>query len=84
MSRHEIKNEVGRAAFGWDNMLQSFYLQMYNDNLPEDDNPVIWLGATDQTRMYEVEDLVRIAKKNGLEIAYPIQVKLYGEKDDGI
>jgi hypothetical protein len=40
-------------------------------------------GASAETTMYEVEDLVRTARKQGLTIDYPTQVKLYGEKDDG-
>ncbi len=84
MSRHEIKNEVGLFAFGWDQPLQSFYLQMYDNRLPEDDNPVIWLGATTNTRMYNVDTLVYTAKKSGLQIDYSMQIRLYREKDGGI
>jgi hypothetical protein len=83
MSRHLLTNEKGEWAVGWDQPLQSFYLQLYDENLPEDDNPVIWAGATRESRMYEVDDLVRVARRNGLAIPYSLQVTLYGDKDDG-
>lgn len=77
-----------KFVYGWDQHLQSFYFQKHDMTRPEDDeeNPriVVWLGATADTRMYEVEDLVRAAHKHGLHIDYPMEVKLYGEKDDGV
>jgi hypothetical protein len=83
MSRHEITNDKGRWVFGWDQPLMSFFLHLHDGDVPEDENPVIWLGATADTTMYEVEDLVRAARKNGLAIPYSMQVTLYGDKDDG-
>jgi hypothetical protein len=77
---HDLK-----FVFGWDQMLQSFYLQKHDAYIEDQDaNPVVWLGATADTRMYEVEDLVNAARKHGLTIPYETQVKLYGEKDDGV
>lgn len=84
MSQHIITNEEGRFVFGWDQPLQSFFLQKHDGDIPADDNPVVWLGATKDTTMYEVEDLVRAAMRNGLEIDRTMQVTLYGEKDAGI
>lgn len=70
--------------FGWDQMLQSFFLQVHDLTIPEeDDRIVVWLGGANNSIMYEVDDLVREAKKNGLDIPHETQVKLYGEKDDG-
>lgn len=83
MSRHKIENEKGEWFFGWDQPLMSFYLQLYEPNVEEDDNPTIWLGATVQTRMYEVDTLVRNAATRGLVIPHDMQVTLYGDKDDG-
>lgn len=77
-----------KFVYGWDQMLQSFYFQKHDLTRPEDDeeNPriVVWLGALPDTRMYEVEDLVRVAHKHGLHIDPAMRVKLYGEKDDGV
>jgi len=74
-----------KFVFGWDQPLQSFYLQVHDAFVAEEDaNPVVWLGATADTRMYEVEELSRAAAKHGLHIDHPTQVKLYGEKDDGV
>jgi hypothetical protein len=71
-------------VYGWDQHLMSFYLQQHDALIEDEDaNPVIWLGATADTQMYEVEDLVREAKKLGFYIPYDMRVKLYGEKDDG-
>lgn len=90
MSQHIVEDEEQKLkwVFGWDQMLVSFYLQKHDMTKDEDDeeNPriVVWLGADIGTRMYEVEDLVKAARKHGLEIPYAKHVQLYGEKDDGV
>lgn len=84
MSRHIVESDGDRWIFGWDQPLQSFYLQKHDLNLPEDDQIVTWLGATSETRMYEVEDLVREAQKAGLWIMPDMARLLYQEKDEGI
>jgi len=73
-----------KFMFGWDQPLMSFYLQVHDAFVKDADaNPVVWLGATADTKMYEVEDLVKAAKKHGLEIDRTMQMTLYGDKDDG-
>jgi hypothetical protein len=83
MSRHEITNDKGKWVIGWDHPLLTFFLQLYDGDVDEDDNPVIWLGATKETRMYEVDHLVGVARANGLVITPDMQVILYGDKDEG-
>lgn len=74
-----------KFVYGWDQPLQSFYLQVHDAFVEDPDaNPVIWLGATADTKMYEVEDLVRAGQKHGLQIDAHMRAKLYGEKDDGV
>lgn len=82
MSRYNITNKLGDWSFGWDQPMLTFYLQLYKDGVPEDDNPVIWLG-THLMEIYEVGDLCTKARLNGLNISYDLQVKLYGDKDLG-
>jgi hypothetical protein len=86
VSRHVVVNKKGsrKWVFGWDQPLQSFYLQVHDLSLPEDDRIVTWLGADAQTQMYEVEHLVQAASEHGLAIDHRYQVMLYGEKDDGV
>lgn len=84
VSRHIVTNKKGRFVFGWDNMLQSFFLQLHDPNLSEEENPAVWLGADAKTEMYEVEHLVQAASEHGLWIDHSTQVQLYGEKDDGV
>lgn len=87
MSQHIVEQENKKFVFGWDQHLMSFYLQVHDMIREEDDeeNPriVVWLGATADTQMYEVEDLARKARANGLVIDHTMRVTLYGEKDDG-
>jgi hypothetical protein len=88
MSRHIARDE-GRYSFifGWDQPLQSFFLVKYDQTAVDENNehPItVSLGNTKETTMYEVEDLVHIASLHGLSIPYETQVKLYGEKDDGV
>jgi hypothetical protein len=49
MSRHEITNDKGTWAFGWDQPLLSFYLQLYDGDVEPDDNPchLAWCHAED-------------------------------------
>lgn len=83
MSQHIVVKEEKKWVFGWDQPLQSFYLQVHDTTRDEDDKIITWLGATADTRMYEVEELVHAANTNGLLIDHPTRVALYGEKDDG-
>lgn len=85
MSRHivEVPETEKKYVFGWDQPLQSFFLQVHDLAKPEEEQIVAWLGATADTRMYEVEDLARVARKHGMRIPHSTQVRLYGEKDDG-
>lgn len=84
MSQHIVEWQEKKYVFGWDQMLQSFYLQVHDLVREEEDNPVVWLGADKDSSMYEVEDLVRATAQHGFQISSETQVKLYGEKDDGI
>lgn len=84
MSQHLAIIDTKKYVFGWDQPLQSFYLQVHDTTLEnEDENPIIMLGADIGTTMYEVEDLVRAAEKQGLAIQYNIQAVLYADKDEG-
>lgn len=84
MSQHIVVHEEKKYVFGWDQPLMSFYLQVHDSTRAEDDQITVWLGATADTRMHEVSELVHAAHKNGLKIEYPMRVALYGERDDGI
>jgi hypothetical protein len=84
MSRHEVSNEQGKIVYGWDRMLNSFYLQIHDSSQPEDDNPIVWLGSSGDSIMHEVSDLVRAAQAYGIVISYPMQRVLYGDKDEGL
>lgn len=83
MSQHVVVQEVKKFVFGWDQPLQSFYLQVHEEHRSEEEQIVASLGATPDTKMYEVEDLVHAAHREGLFIDHPLRVQLYGEKDDG-
>jgi hypothetical protein len=62
----------------------TFYLQVHDlTKSNEDDRITAWYGATVDTSMYEVEDLVRAGNRHGLIIGPDMQRVLYGEKDEG-
>jgi DNA polymerase III psi subunit len=84
MSQHVVVGDGEKWVFGWDQPLMSFYLEHHKLHLPEDEQIVAWLGATKDTIMYEVSDLVHAAAKTGLQIDHSMRVQLYGEKDDGV
>lgn len=84
MSRHEIETEYHTWVVGWDQPLMTFFLQRFDKGDTKSNVADIWLGGTAETKMYEVEDVVRAAAKHGLVIPHSMQVTLYGDKDDGI
>ena len=83
MSQHKVVREEKTYVFGWDQPLQSFYLQVHDTTRSEDDQIIVWLGADKDSRMYEVQDLVSAAAKHGLLVNREMRATLYGEKDDG-
>lgn len=85
VSRHIVQEERFKYVFGWDQPLQSFYLQVHDSEIIDpDSNPVHWLGCTPPTQMYEVEDLCRSAEIHGLHISHEMRVTLNAEKDDDV
>lgn len=83
MSQHTVVLANRKYVFGWDQPLLSFWLQVHDKNLSEEENPVVWLG-TAGSEMYDVEDLIREASKRGLFIDSETQTQLFRDKDDGI
>jgi hypothetical protein len=72
-------------VFGWDSQLQSFYLQVHDAFAEDyDANPVLWFGATQETAMPEVADLVTKAYEYGLDIPASARGMLQAEKDRGL
>lgn len=84
MSQHIVGNGQFKYVFGWDQPLQSFYLQKHDTTQDEEEQIIVWLGADEDTRMYEVEDLAHAAQAQGLYIDHQMRVMLYGEKDDSV
>jgi hypothetical protein len=84
MSHYIVIDKDTKYVFGWDQPLRSFFLQIHDLTLPEDDRITTWLGASQDTIMYETDDLVLAAHKRGYDIPYETRVKLYGDKDAGI
>jgi hypothetical protein len=84
VSKHEIANQYYKFVFGWDQPLQSFFLQIHNLEMDEEENPVFWYGADKDTEMYEVEDLARAMAKHHYKLDEETKVALYREKDDGV
>jgi hypothetical protein len=87
MSRQLVAQQEDGTTWvcGWDNMLQSYFLQKYVPNLPEDVNPVLWLGADAETRMYELEELVdSVFKHSGIILGTTAKLQLYQDRDEGL
>lgn len=83
MSRHEIVVTDRTWVFGWDNHLQSFFLQVHDHRLSEDDNPIVWKGADAASHMSSVDNLVRTARQYDLAIDPEMQLVLYVDQDQG-
>lgn len=83
MSRYEVQNGHIKWIFGWDQPLMSFFLQLHNLDLPEEERIISWAGSTVNDRLYEVEELVQMANQHGLDIDSQTQAALYLDKDEG-
>jgi hypothetical protein len=86
MSKYVEEDADVKWVYGWDQPLLSFFLQKHDKHNrdSENPNPVIWLGATPGKMLYEVEDLVRKARKYGLDISIERQKELYRDRDEGL
>lgn len=72
-------------VFGWDDPLQTFYLQKHDSFVENpDENPVIWWGMDKNTHLPEVDDLVRKAAELGFAISAGMKGLLQAEKDRGL
>jgi len=83
VSNYTVVQQDTKYVYGWDQQLLSFFLQVHDLTLPEDDQIIAWYGATGDTIMYEVADVVRVAAKHGLSMDSTTQVMLFADKDDG-
>lgn len=84
MSRYVAVQGEKKFVFGWDHPLMSFFLQVHDLTIEEEDDRIVArYGASPETEMYEVEHLVQAASEHGLQISLDVQSDLYGEKDDG-
>lgn len=85
MSNYTVEEGELKFVFGWDQQLMSFFLQVHDLSVELEENVIVmWLGATQATMMYEVEDLVRAAGNVNLLITPELEVQLYGDKDGGL
>lgn len=84
MSQHIVEQDGRKFVYGWDQPLQSFYLQVHDLNRPEDEQIIAWYGGDQETTLYEVEALARVARRHGLFLKLSERTALYGEKDDGL
>lgn len=84
MSQHTINAAPKQFVFGWDQPLMSFFLQVHDLTLDEDEQITHRYGASPDTIMYEVDELARVCARHGLVLGASIKTKLYGEKDDGV
>lgn len=83
MSRYIVEDAKTKWVYGWDQGLLTFFLQKHDKTLTDEDfNPVEWHG-TNPEEIYEVDDLVIVARKAGIDIPHATRVALYGDKDDG-
>jgi len=89
MSRHVI-NESKRFFWvvGWDQPLQTFFLQQHKRSAKPDANPIKWWPRTNSRNpeigpMYELEDLERVMRRNGIVLEHSVKTQLYLDRDEG-
>lgn len=66
---------------GWDQPLRSFFGQVYDPNLAEDDNPVHWVGA--EPPWLHTVDALADAMRSYATLPLPLRAMLCAEKEAG-
>lgn len=56
-SRIPANNPNQHIILGWDKPLETFFAQVYDSTVDEDENPILWLGATPGDEINSVEQL---------------------------
>lgn len=72
MSQHSITHENKKWVFGWDPPLMSYFLQVHDSNLSEEENPIAWIND-----LHNLEDLTRALKEHGIELSPGLQKWLF-------
>ena len=83
MSRYEIpgRKPGTTVAVGWDHPMLTYFVQVYDPAVEEDENPVVWLGGKPR-ELYDLEDLKRAIRRHA-DLTDELAVTLYGDRDEG-
>ena len=70
MSRYETETDTYRIVVGWDDPLQTFFVQVYalNNDEDADDDIVMWRGAAPDDKIATFDELNRILMEQILPI----------------
>lgn len=63
------------VVVGWDNPLQTYFAQVYDSNVDEDENPVLWLGAMPGREIDSVADLQLKLVESGYVTCIPLNIQ---------
>jgi hypothetical protein len=82
MSRREIPLDLPKMELwiGWDPGLNTFFFQGYDWEKPEEDNPVLWLGAM-PPYFKAIDALMHRLAELGAKIDLPADLRLELEAD---
>lgn len=83
MSRYEIagRRSGTRVAVGWDHPLLTYFVQVHDDRLDEEENPTVWLGASVR-ELYDLDDLKRAIRPHA-DLSLELGAALYRDRDEG-
>lgn len=82
MSQYEASTAMFlEMRIGWDPPLQTFFGQVRNPLLDEEQNPIVWVG-TKPRELYEIEDLERAMPSYARDFVRSKAVRLYADKDE--
>jgi hypothetical protein len=82
MSQYVLTEDPIRIKFGWDKALQSFYLQVHDVSIENEEEQIIkHMGAGPDDRQLGVALIVQEARKHGFDLgrsAYEAIEEMYG------
>lgn len=79
MRKEVVIKDTNLTMFvGWDWQFNSLFLMVYDDRVSEDENPVVWKGASPD-EIHDVDKLNLMAYKTTNEhLPYDVKKELYG------
>lgn len=83
MSRYELagRKPGTTVSVGWDHPLLTYFIQVYDEAVDEEENPIVWRGGMAR-ELDDLNDLLRALRPHA-DLPVALVANLYGDRDEG-